>query len=106
MDHGEGLIVATLSKVVMAEALCEELKLSRPDAKLMVDEFFEEVRCLLESGEHVKLSGFGNFILRDKPERPGRNPKTGEVVPVLARRVVTFKPGLKLKLKIDENNTE
>ncbi|MDF1758556.1 MAG: integration host factor subunit alpha [Legionellaceae bacterium] len=97
--------MTTLSKVIMAEALCEELKLSKPDAKLMVDEFFEEMKILLESGHHVKLSGFGNFILRDKPERPGRNPKTGEVVPVLARRVVTFKPGLKLKMKIDNNNS-
>lgn len=86
----------------MAEALCEDLELSKADSKLLVDSFFEEIKNLLESGRHVKFSGFGNFILRDKPERPGRNPNTGEIVPVLARRVVTFKPGIKLKNKVDE----
>lgn len=89
-----------LSKAVLAEALCSEINLSKPDAKEMVDQFFETIRFALERGEHVKLSGFGNFILRDKSTRPGRNPKTGEEIPVAARRVVTFKPGLKLKEKI------
>ena len=63
--------------------------------------FFEEVRAALESGENVKLSGFGNFELRDKSERPGRNPKTGEEIPITARRVVTFRPGQKLKARVD-----
>ena len=90
-----------LSKAIMAETLCDELKLSKPVAKEMVENFFEEVRHALENGQHVKLSGYGNFTLRDKPERPGRNPKTGEDIPVAARRVVTFKPGLKLKTKIE-----
>lgn len=85
----------------MADALCNEINLSKPDAKQMVEDFFEEIRFALENGEHVKLSGFGNFTLRDKPKRPGRNPKTGEEIPVEARRVVTFKPGLKLKTKIE-----
>ena len=85
----------------MAETLCDELKLSKPVAKEMVENFFEEVRYALENGQHVKLSGYGNFTLRDKPQRPGRNPKTGEDIPVAARRVVTFKPGLKLKTKIE-----
>ncbi|MFW2534505.1 integration host factor subunit alpha, partial [Legionella sp. 28fT52] len=85
-----------------AETLCDELKLTRPDAKEMVEEFYETLRHALENGQHVKLSGFGNFTLRDKPQRPGRNPKTGEEIPVVARRVVTFKPGLKLKTKIEE----
>lgn len=97
--------MAALSKNMIADVLCEELNLSRSDAKEMVDEFFSEIKISLESGESVKLSGFGNFILRDKPERPGRNPKTGEAVPILARRVVTFKPGLKLKTLVDEKNS-
>ncbi|MDP3561933.1 MAG: integration host factor subunit alpha [Legionellaceae bacterium] len=96
--------MSALSKAMMADVLCSEVGLSKSDARLMVDEFFEEIKELLESGEHVKLSSFGNFILRDKSERPGRNPKTGEAVSVLARRVVTFKPGLKLKMKIDEKH--
>lgn len=91
-----------LSKAIMAETLCDELKLSKADSKEMVENFFEVLRHGLEHGNHVKLSGFGNFILRDKPQRPGRNPKTGEEIPVVARRVVTFKAGLKLKNKIEE----
>ncbi len=91
-----------LSKAMIAETLCDELKLAKLDAKDMVEEFFEGMRFALENGQHVKLSGFGNFILRDKPQRPGRNPKTGEEIPVMARRVVTFKPGLKLKTKIEQ----
>ena len=90
-----------LSKAIMAEALCDEVALSKPDAKEMVEQFFEEIRFALENGQHVKLSGFGNFTLRDKLQRPGRNPKTGQEIPVAARRVVTFKPGLKLKTKIE-----
>lgn len=90
-----------LSKADMADALTETLGLNMQDSKLLVEHFFEEMRQALETGQHVKLSGFGNFTLRDKPERPGRNPKTGEEIPVLARRVVTFKPGLKLKTMIE-----
>ena len=90
-----------LSKALMADALCNAVDLTKPDAKDIVEQFFEEIRFALESGEHVKLSGFGNFTLRDKPQRPGRNPKTGEEIPVEARRVVTFKSGLKLKTKIE-----
>ncbi len=94
--------MSALSKALIAETLCDELKLTKPVAKEMVENFFEELRHALEHGKHVKLSGFGNFILRDKSQRPGRNPKTGKEIPVLARRVVTFKPGLKLKKKIEE----
>ena len=90
-----------LSKANMADALCDALDLSKPEAKAMVEEFFEEIRFALENGKHVKLSGFGNFILRDKLQRPGRNPKTGEEIDVSARRVVTFKPGLKLKTRVE-----
>ena len=67
----------------------------------MVELFFEELRASLEQGEQIKLSGFGNFDLRDKAERPGRNPKTGEDIPILARRVVTFKAGQKLKARVE-----
>ncbi|MGQ3892133.1 integration host factor subunit alpha [Legionella sp. CNM-4043-24] len=94
-----------LSKAMIADTLCNELGLLKPDAKNMVDQFFETIRHSLENGQHVKLSGFGNFTLRDKPQRPGRNPKTGEEIPVVARRVVTFKPGLKLKSKIEQRGT-
>lgn len=90
-----------LSKAMMAEALCQSVGLSKNDSKMMVELFFEEIRSMLETGSHVKLSSFGNFILRDKAQRPGRNPKTGQKVAVEARRVVTFKAGLKLKNKIE-----
>lgn len=90
-----------LSKAIVADALCGAISLSKPEAKEIVEQFFEEIRYALEHGQHVKLSGFGNFTLRDKPQRPGRNPKTGEAIPVAARRVVTFKSGLKLKMKIE-----
>lgn len=90
-----------LSKAQIAQTLSDSLKLSKSASKELVEHFFEQVRHALEHGNHVKLSGFGNFILRDKPQRPGRNPKTGEEIPVDARRVVTFKPGLKLKTKVE-----
>ncbi len=90
-----------LTKAAMAEKLFAELGLNKREAKEMVDMFFEEVRCALEKGEQVKLSGFGNFDLRIKNERPGRNPKTGEEIPISARRVVTFKPGQKLRARVE-----
>ena len=90
-----------LTKAAMAERLFTELGLNKREAKDMVDLFFETVRQCLERGEQVKLSGFGNFELRDKGERPGRNPKTGEEIPISARRVVTFRPGQKLKVRVE-----
>jgi integration host factor subunit alpha len=63
--------------------------------------FFEAIRDSLEGGENVKLSGFGNFQLRGKNQRPGRNPKTGEEIPISARRVVTFRPGQKLRARVE-----
>ena len=90
-----------LIKAMLVDALCEEVAMDKTDAKALVEQFFEAIRTKLAQGHSVKLSGFGNFFLRDKSERPGRNPKTGELVPVAARRVVTFKPGLKLKKKIE-----
>lgn len=91
----------TLTKAEMAEHLFEELGLNKREAKDIVEMFFEEIRTALERGEQVKLSGFGNFDLREKKERPGRNPKTGEEIPITARRVVTFRPGQKLKSRVE-----
>jgi integration host factor subunit alpha len=90
-----------LTKADMAEKLFEELGLNKREAKDIVEMFFEEIRSALESGHQVKLSGFGNFDLRDKSQRPGRNPKTGEEIPICARRVVTFRPGQKLKARVE-----
>ncbi len=90
-----------LTKADMAERLYDELGLNKREAKELVEMFFEEVRSALESGNQVKLSGFGNFDLRQKNERPGRNPKTGEEIPISARRVVTFRPGQKLKSRVE-----
>ncbi len=81
----------------MAESLFKELGLSRTEARELVESFFEEQAASLAVGKEVKLSGFGNFDLMDKKERPGRNPKTGEQVTISARRVVTFWPGQKTK---------
>ena len=90
-----------LTKADMVEKLFEELGLNKREAKDVVEMFFEEIRIALEKGEHVKLSGFGNFALRNKSTRPGRNPKTGEEIPITARRVVTFRSGQKLKARIE-----
>jgi integration host factor subunit alpha len=90
-----------LTKADMAEKLFDELGLNKREAKELVEVFFEELRDALERGEAIKLSGFGNFVLRDKNQRPGRNPKTGEEIPITARRVVTFRPGQKLKARVE-----
>ncbi len=90
-----------LTKADMAERLFEELGINKREAKELVEIFFEEIRSALEHSHQVKLSGFGNFDLRDKNQRPGRNPKTGEEIPITARRVVTFRPGQKLKARVD-----
>ncbi len=90
-----------LTKADIAEHLSTELGLNKRDAKELVEAFFEEIRQALEDGEQVKVSGFGNFELRLKSERPGRNPKTGEDIPITARRVVTFRPGQKLKARVE-----
>ena len=93
--------MGALTKAGMAEQLFDELGLNKREAKEIVEFFFEEIRTSLESNEQVKISGFGNFDLRDKNERPGRNPKTGEEIPISARRVVTFRPGQKLKARVE-----
>jgi len=89
-----------LTKADLVECLFDELGLNKREAKDMVEAFFEEIRQALENNQQVKLSGFGNFELRDKNPRPGRNPKTGEEIPISARRVVTFRSGHKLKDKV------
>ncbi|HOY70053.1 MAG TPA: integration host factor subunit alpha [Methylotenera sp.] len=93
----------TLTKAELADLLYEQVGLNKREAKDMVEAFFEEVRIALEAGDEVKLSGFGNFELRKKSERPGRNPKTGEEMPISARRVVTFHASQKLKSKVEEH---
>ena len=93
--------MSALTKADLAEMLYEELGLNKREAKEIVEMFFEEIRTSLENNQQVKLSGFGNFDLRDKNTRPGRNPKTGEEIPISARRVVTFKPGQKLKARVE-----
>jgi integration host factor subunit alpha len=87
----------TLTKAELADLMFERVGLNKREAKDMVDSFFEEIRNALQRGDTVKLSGFGNFQLRKKPQRPGRNPKTGEEIPITARRVVPFPASQKLK---------
>ncbi len=90
-----------LTKADMAESLFNKLGLNKREALELVDLCFHQLVACLALGEPVKLSGFGNFDLRDKNERPGRNPKTGEKIPISARRVVTFRPGKKLKDRVE-----
>jgi len=91
----------SLTKAEIADRLFEEVGLNKREAKEFVDAYFEAIREALEGGENVKLSGFGNFQLREKNQRPGRNPKTGEEIPISARRVVTFRPGQKLRARVE-----
>ena len=95
-----------LTKADMAERLFEELGLNKREAKEMVEKFFEVIRQSLENGEQVKLSGFGNFDLREKKQRPGRNPKTGEEVPISPRRVLVFRPSHILKERVNAGNSK
>lgn len=92
----------TLTKAELAELLFHHVGLNKREAKDIVDAFFEEIRETLARGDEVKLSGFGNFQVRDKPARPGRNPKTGEVIPIAARRVVTFHASQKLRAAVEQ----
>ena len=90
-----------LTKAEMAERLYEDVGLNKREAKEFVDAFFDALRQALEQGRQIKLSGFGNFDLRRKNQRPGRNPKTGQQIPISARTVVTFRPGQKLKERVE-----
>ena len=91
----------TITKDSLVEMVHNEVGLNKREAKEFIECFFEEIKKSLEGGNDIKLSGFGNFILRNKSSRPGRNPKTGEEVTISQRRVVTFKSGLKLKSKLE-----
>ena len=93
--------MSALTKADLAEQLFDQLGLNKREAKEVVELFFEEISRSLEDNVQVKLSGFGNFELKEKKERPGRNPKTGEDVPISARRVVTFHAGQKLKARVE-----
>ena len=90
-----------LTKADMAKSLFNAIGLNKREARELVDLYFEELVAALADGEQIRFSGFGNFYLRDKKERPGRNPRTGEKVPIPARRVVTFSPGNKLKARLE-----
>ena len=91
----------SLTKADMATSLFNAIGLNKNEARELVDLLFQELEASLAKAEPIKLSGFGNFDLRDKHERPGRNPKTGEEIPITARRVVTFKPGNKLRARVE-----
>ena len=94
----------TLTKADIVESIIAQIGVPRPEARQIVDELFEEVRVCLSAGEIVKLSGFGNFELRDKKQRPGRNPKTGEAVEVPAKSIPYFRAGKELRERVDEND--
>lgn len=95
--------MSTLTKAVIAESLADMYGFNKRESKELVEDFFQQIIDVLVSGECVKISGFGNFELRDKNARPGRNPRTGEEVSITARRVVTFKPGQKLRAQVDNH---
>ena len=92
----------TITKADLATLLHENLGVNKREAAEIVMAFFEEISTELEHGETVKLSGFGVFCLRNKNSRPGRNPKTGEMIPVSARRVVMFHPSHILKALVQQ----
>lgn len=95
-----------LTKAELAQTLTDTFGFNKRESKELVEQFYSEMATVLVKGEQIKLSGFGNFELRDKTARPGRNPRTGEDVPISARRVVTFKPGQKLRARIDNYGEE
>lgn len=99
-------MAAEVTKAELTETLMTEVGLPRAEARQLVDRFFETIAERLVAGEAVKLSGFGVFTLRDKPQRPGRNPRTGEVVPIAPRRVVTFHASHKLKEAVAHHDAE
>ena len=95
--------MAALTKADLAEMLFDDLGLNKREAREIVEMFYAEISEALEKNDNVKISGFGNFVLRDKKARPGRNPKTGEDVMISSRRVVTFRAGQKLKARVENN---
>ena len=95
--------MATLTKADLAKHLDTKIGLTNREAKEIVEIFFHLISQPLIQGQQVKISGFGNFTPHDKNERPGRNPRTGEEVPVSARRVITFHSGQKLKARVEKH---
>ena len=102
----ENLETPALTKAHLAELLFEQIGLNKRESKEMIDAFFELISERLIDGEDVKISGFGNFQIRTKPPRPGRNPRTGEAIPIKSRRVVTFHASHKLKNQIQGTTSE
>lgn len=100
----ESLEMPALTKAQLAELLFEKIGLNKRESKDMVDAFFDLIADSLVQGDDVKISGFGNFQIRTKAPRPGRNPRTGETIPIQARRVVTFHAGYKLKEQIQDQD--
>ena len=98
----QSLETPALTKAQLAELLFEQIGLNKRESKEMIDAFFELISERLVEGKDVKISGFGNFQIRTKAPRPGRNPRTGEAIPIEARRVVTFHASHKLKDQIQE----
>ena len=96
----------TVTKNELSEALFDQVGLIKREAKDMIDAFFDRIGQSLETGTEVKISGFGNFQLRNKSARPGRNPKTGQLIPIAARRVVTFHASQKLKDVVESHARE
>ncbi|MEY4058950.1 MAG: hypothetical protein RL551_189 [Pseudomonadota bacterium] len=96
----------TVTKNELSEALFDQVGLNKREAKDMIDAFFDRIGQSLGAGVEVKISGFGNFQLRNKSARPGRNPKTGEMIPIAARRVVTFHASQKLKDVVESHARE
>ena len=96
----ESLETPALTKAQFAELLFEHIGLNKRESKDMIDAFFDLIAERLVEGEDVKISGFGNFQIRVKAPRPGRNPRTGELIPIEARRAVTFHASHKLKEQI------
>jgi integration host factor subunit alpha len=99
----ESLETPALTKAQLAELLFEQIGLNKRESKDMVDAFFDLVSANLVNGQDVKITGFGNFQIRTKAPRPGRNPRTGEAIPIDARRVVTFHASQKLKEQIQDS---
>lgn len=91
-----------LTKAEIVDHLSHEIGINKREAREIVELFFKTIAEALTKGQQVKLSGFGNFNLHDKNERPGRNPKTGEKIPVSARRVTTFRSGQKLRARVSK----
>ncbi|WXU00023.1 MAG: Integration host factor subunit alpha [Catillopecten margaritatus gill symbiont] len=87
----------SITKKDIADLLAKQVDISHSQALSVTNDFFDTIKATLAKGEDVKLSGFGNFIVRSKVARPGRNPKTGDPVTISARTVATFKAGVKLK---------